>query len=166
MKFTKAGALPIISLAILLLVGLFLYLYRQPVPLGQPYTNDAYGFSLRIPADYSVNDSTDSNTGNEAITFEDARSDGFQLELSAWDEATTTALTANRIKSDIPDMLVANPQPVAGGIAFDSDSPDWDGASHEIWFLHEGTLYQLTTYAKNKRLLDGVLRSWSWSTPQ
>ncbi len=92
---------------------------------------------------------------------------GFQIHIQPIDE-DISVLTLDRIRQDLPDILIENPQEVilgegdtAGkGVAFMSNDPSFNGRSREVWFVYNKHLYQIRTYAEYDPLVQAVLSSW------
>src|SRR6266511_4938895 len=118
--------------------------------LSEVYTHPELGFSFRYPSNLRLNE-IPHGEGSELILVEDpahARQ-GFQVFYMPYDDAEL--LTEARIKQDVPDITMedAAPVQVAGeqGISFvQLQSPDV-GKTYEVWFVHDGTLYEAATYA-------------------
>ena len=93
---------------------------------------------------------------------------GFQISISPIDE-DIPALTVERIRQDLPNLLIESPQDVilgdAGkGVAFISNDSTFDGRSREVWFVFNRNLYQIRTYMKYDEVLRAVLSSWKFDT--
>jgi hypothetical protein len=140
-------------------------------PLGKTYANDAYGFSFSYPDGYAVQDAaTDDATGARTILVQDAKGSGVQILISPFDDADQTIDEA-RIRADIPDLAVREPQPVqvgadgsaSTGLAFKSDNAAFNGDSREVWFAFRGNLYQISTYAGYDDFLKALLSTWHFN---
>ena len=111
------------------------------------YKNDVYGFSLTYPSDLAARE-YDEGGGTKSIVFRnDDALMGFQMFITPDSEAfiSTTSLAA-----EFPTLQITDPKKVTVGtgtpaLAFESEAPDL-GASHELWFLHGGYLFDVTTY--------------------
>jgi hypothetical protein len=135
---------------------------------GARYASAAYGFSFVVPAGYTAHAlGADANGTASVIVQSDSSSgSGLQVSISPFDE-NLAALTAARIKADLPDVQIAyakNVQVAPGvtGLKFASNNPAYDGASEELWFVYKGNLYQLATYQKSAALLDTIWGTWKW----
>ena len=89
---------------------------------------------------------------------------GFQVFSMPYDDAQP--LTEARIRQDVPDITMeqAAPTQVAGvqAISFvQLQTPDV-GKTYEVWFVHNGTLYEVATYAPHAADLDAILATWTF----
>jgi hypothetical protein len=134
-------------------------------PLSEIYTRSELGFSFHYPRGYAGNEMPHGE-GSETVLVEDpahARQ-GFQVFTQPYDDAEP--ITDARIKQDQPDMTTENVAPfdVAGvpGISFvQFQTPDV-GKTYEVWFVPDGTLYEVATYAERAALLHDVLSTWTF----
>lgn len=137
--------------------------------LTQTYTDDTYHLSFKYPEGYAVTSFPDPQDGNaNVIVIQNSSTTvGFQMRVAPIDEEISV-LTVERIRQDLPDLIINNPQDVilgdgaaAGkGVAFTSDDPAFGGASREVWFIFNHNLYQIRTYAAYDPLIQAVLGSW------
>jgi hypothetical protein len=126
------------------------------------YENDKYKFSLFYPKEY------------ELITFEQGRVDvilirqrgsdlDLQINISPFGE-NITKITPDRVKRDLPDLEVINPQEMkisrgkVDALIFNSGEDELDNKV-EVWFVHRGRLYQISTYESLVDLSKIVLES-------
>lgn len=136
--------------------------YAVP-PLTQEYTNDEYRFSMNIPADFAKRDlPLDDGT---TLIFEDTSGHGLQILITPFDDIRE--LTEDRVREDLPDLMMTDVQPVEigsdyRGLAFKSDNDAFGGASREVWFVFRGNLYQISTYEKMDGLLKAVFATWKF----
>lgn len=182
----------LISIAIVVLILIAISLYKSvtslstisnspsapsedaPVVVGElseRYTNDKYAFSFSYPKGYTVRLMQDPERDNASVILVQnaSTSVGFQIHIESTGEGFTE-LTKERIQTDLPGMLIKDPQEVvmgddknAGkGIAFLSDDAAFGGNSREVWFVFNRNLYQIRTYAKYDPLLQAVLTSWKF----
>ncbi len=86
---------------------------------------------------------------------------GFEITISDYDESGP--ITAERIKKDIPDLVVKNHEniKIAGGVEAFSffGHDDGLGETFEVWFSAQGKLYQVVTWAEYKKELLNILQS-------
>lgn len=136
------------------------------------YTHPTYGFSVEYPEELLAQSFAEKN-GGETILFQregDNPSDppegkmGFQIFITPFDEDET--LTQERIVEDLPFAVVDEPVEVilADGIhalLFWSNDPSL-GVTREIWFAHDGNLYEITTYAHLDSFLAKILSTWKF----
>ena len=141
--------------------------YTVPA-LSKPYENTGYGFSLKMPADFTSAETTDPG-GNDVITLQDQSGNGIQITVSPFDEDTGQGytLTKERILKDVPDLTIRDEQPLPvgehyQGIAFKSDNPAFGGDSRDVWFVFRGNLYQISTYARLDDLLKAMFATWQF----
>ena len=131
--------------------------------LTKSYTNDTYRFSLMMPAGFATTEGTELDpNASTTVLLQNRAGDGVQILISLWDEPAS-ALTPERVTQDT-ELTVTNAQPIAipggVGISFNSDNDAFDGASSDIWFVHDGTVYELTTYARLDPLLHAMFATW------
>jgi hypothetical protein len=137
-------------------------------PLGSLsaiYTHAAPGFSFRYPGSFRVSELSHGE-GSETVLVEDpahARQ-GFQVFTQPFDDAEP--LTDARIRQDQPDITMERVAPVdvAGeqGVSFvQFQTPDV-GQTYEVWFVHQGTLYEVATYAPHAADLKAILATWTF----
>lgn len=141
------------------------------------YENEKYGFSFRYPKDFSVQEFAEGDAGDVVLFQKAGEQNGFQVFIAPFDEDIT--LTAERIRKDVPNITMKNPQPVTigrkaafartlsdarviGGVAFVSESPAF-GESFEIWFVHRGHLFQASAYRASEEVVRDVVRTWRFS---
>jgi hypothetical protein len=137
----------------------------KPLELSEVYTHAELGFSFRYPRAFRVNEIPQAE-GSALLLVEDpARArQGFQVFSMPYDEEGP--LTEARIRQDVPDITMENAQPfrVAGepGISFvQLQTPDV-GTTYEVWFVHNGTLYEVATYAAHAADLHAILTTWQF----
>jgi hypothetical protein len=123
-------------------------------------------FSFLYPKEMTVANFLDEND-NEVILIQNTeKGQGFQITLSPFDEKTNT-LSVERVKKDLPDLAIEKVEAVeigsAGkGLAFISDNEAFGGQSREVWFVHGGFLYQISTYSHLDPLIQSVLNTWKF----
>lgn len=129
-------------------------------PMGERYTNDTHRFSFAVPQGFAMREF------EGTVVVENERGEGIQIVITSIDE-DIPVLTKERIEADIPDLAVAEPQPVEvgegrAGLAFKSDNEAFDGASREVWFVFDGQLYQISTYERLDPLLQAIFQTWQF----
>jgi hypothetical protein len=134
--------------------------------LSQTYTNAKHRFSFKYPDGYTVREVA--TEGADTILIEnDSTHQGIQIYMTAYTDADTT-ITADRVRREVPEMEVSNPQPLnigAGtgvGLAFEGNNQAFGGASREVWFIFGGTLYQISTYPEYDALLRAIFGTWTF----
>jgi hypothetical protein len=127
------------------------------------FTHKKYGFSFEYPSNMSASNFAEGE--GEQVVFQGDNKDWFQIYITPWDE--NGDITVNRIKKDLPDILISDPQTVILGpkqkegigpkalIFWSKDSGLGD--TREVWFVYEGNLYQLTTYKRLDQMVGKVL---------
>lgn len=120
------------------------------------YVHTEPGFSFaapngEMPVSNNVGDSW------EVVTVKN-----FQISFYPHDEP---AITTERIKLDVPDIVIKNIQYAtldgAEALVFNS-SESTIGETYEVWFVHGGYLYQAMTYADKENELNSVLNTWKF----
>jgi hypothetical protein len=174
LSMTRAVVILILAIGALGAVVYFLpHKSTAPAPttydaasLPKEYTNDAYRFSVMMPEAFTAQEIQNSGTGGETILLQDKAGNGIQIVLTPYGE-DVHELTIDKIHSDIPDMRIRDTQVLEigeeyKGVAFKSDNAAFGGDSREVWFIFRGTLYQITTYAKDDSLLQAMFATWKF----
>ena len=156
---TRSVALGV-GVALVIIAGVFGYQYFSTMPAGERYTNEEYGFSFAVPEGFVVREIAN------VIVVDNEMGEGVQVVMTPIGE-DILALTEERIRADIPDFVIEEPQVVEieggrKGLAFASDSEAFDGASREVWFVHSHNLYQISTYERSHTLLLSILGTWDF----
>ena len=127
------------------------------------FIHKQYGFSLDYPSNMKASNFKEGD--GEQIIFQGSNGDWFQMYITPWDEEGD--ITSARIKKDLPDILIKDPQNVIIGpkqkegvgphalIFWSYDSGLGD--TREVWFVQNGNLYQVTTYKKLDLMLGQIL---------
>ena len=130
------------------------------------YSNPQYRFSFDYPSELRASAFTapDGN-GDVVVVAGNKPDDGFQILISAFDEQVNQ-LTAARIRKDVPDMKILQPQDVllgteGKGIAF-MDGTDASTAKRQIWFVAGSRLYQITAPAIFDGRLKEIMATWKF----
>src|SRR3989344_4458772 len=129
----------------------------------ETYQNNQFGFSFKHPRNFTVK-SLDDPSGLTTVVAQNEKAEGFQIAIQSIDE-DIQALTVERIRQDLPDIPIENPQDVilgehGKGVAFMSDDPAFGGKSREVWFVYDRVLYQIKTYEEYDNLLKNILSTW------
>lgn len=130
------------------------------------YKNQALRFSFRFPPNLKVTNFVNEENQKVILAQDTSKGQGFQVTISEFDEGNID-LTEDRIKQDIPDLVIKESQPVllgsrGKGIAFLSNNDQFNGNSREVWFVYNGYLYQISTYAHLDPLIKAVLATWKF----
>jgi hypothetical protein len=129
------------------------------------YTNTHYGFSIKYPLDFVE---TEYPEGADALTIvfqkTGEESKGFQIFVIPYPE---TQISQERIKTDLKGAPMKNVTEVIlpgniRAVHFNSVAPII-GDSSEVWFIHNGYLFEVTTYAALDTWLAGVLATMQFS---
>jgi hypothetical protein len=123
------------------------------------YTNPAYHFSLSFPKELAVTEYAEKG-GGRTITFEESDKVGFQVFIIPY---PGTQIAQSRINLDTRGSAEGRPlQAVIGNmpaLLFFSKDPLL-GRLREVWFLHDGYLYEVTTYDELDSWLAGIMKTW------
>lgn len=135
-------------------------------PLSADYKNTRFGFALKLPDGFTASELPQDEQGGTAVVLQDAKGDGIQIYVVPADGGSTV-LTADDIRSALPDLQVSDPEVVEigtkhKGVAFRSDNDAYGGDSREVWFYFRGNLYQISTYARLDGLLKAMFSTWSF----
>jgi len=141
-----------VAVLVFVIVALIAWLASRPAnPLPQTYRNDTYGFSLRLPADYTVTETPNANPPAEngvadIIEFGNAHGN-IQLTIT-YASYASPQLTTQSLLSTYPWLsgIQTQPFPIAPGetgLALNAD-PAHPNQVSDVWFARGGDLYQLT----------------------
>lgn len=146
-------------------------LASPPDNLSLFYKDDTYKFSFNYPSGFTITEPVtaleSSDVIQDALLIQDESGDGFQIIISSFTEPTDV-LTPERVRADIPDLKIEAVQEVllgngGKGLAFKSNNDSFGGSSREVWFVFDGSLYQISTYIRNDPLLQAVLGTWEFT---
>ena len=126
------------------------------------YQNVAYNFSLLYPAYLKVDEHSEED-GSSSITFQNfEKGEGFQVFILPYNE---TQVSEERFRKDIPSGVRMDVQDVmvhgAGGAAFYSKDVSL-GETYEVWFIHKGFLYEVTTLGSLDLWLADIMGRWKF----
>lgn len=124
------------------------------------YQNSIYGFSITLSGEMLATEFEES--GGDTILIKDSTYQ-MQIRITPFDE--DIVLTKERIKKDIPDIKMENPEAVSidgtEGVTFTSDT---DGTRYkEVWFVRGGYLYQTLSLASGDEVTNKIISGWKWS---
>ena len=125
-----------------------------------PYSNPQFHFSVSYPQNLHVQEYNEAG-GGLTVTFQDIVADQeFQVYVSPYSDSE---ITDARFKLDEPSGVKVDPTDVtidgAPGIEFFSNAPRLND-TREVWFIHGGFLYEVTTYKELDAWLQPILQSW------
>ena len=129
--------------------------------LTEVYRSDLYGFSLKFPGGLKTTFFQDGNTDIVAIS-DGATGLGVQIAITPFDEPDTN-ITAERVKKDIPDIIINDPQEVTlGSLGKGIAWIDGEGVNgrRQVWFAARGYLFQLTAPILFDATLKKMLNTW------
>jgi hypothetical protein len=133
-------------------------------PFGTPtvflgtFSHPDPSFRFRYPTEFDVN-ILPSGTDKKIILFQNERTgEGFQIYLAPFQEGIV--LTPDRIRQNIPDAVLDRFQEIRiSGVLtlFFASQDEIFGDTYEVWFVHHGTLFQITAPASSIDLLKQIL---------
>jgi len=126
------------------------------------YKNIERGFSIDYPESLLVKDFDEGETTHTIVFSEEVDGKNFQIFFTPY---LGNQVTQERINMDIPDGKIIEPVDIVIGegitaLAFFSNSKL--GELREVWFIHDGYLYQLTTYKEWDEWLANIMKSWKF----
>lgn len=140
----------------------------RSVPDGSSlYENEEFNFSLIYPQGLNVKEFDEKN-GSWTIVFDDtAQTKGFQIFLLPYSEEE---ITKERLQIDVAGSGIEEPLEVFVGeeeniraLVFWSEDP-FIGRLRELWFIHDGYLYEITTPAELDLWLAGIMKTWRFES--
>lgn len=134
------------------------------------YRNDQPPFSFRIPQGFtSPNSSIPGGKGQEIVVINEEQDavliliypivSGAEMELT---EAIVHENNPNEHLSDFKKIVITEG---VEGISFNTDSALWDGKGIAVWFIHDGYLFEVSTYTKDRELLNLLLQTLHFGNP-
>ncbi len=141
---------------------------EEGVSLGEKkntflYTHPRYGFTLEFPNELAI-ERHPLGTASEVIVFEqEGEKRGFQIFATPY---VGESITEERLQQDVKGGKIEEPAEVIIGdnqraLVFWSTDPSV-GRLREVWFIHKGFLYEVSTYAEFDQWLGGVLQTWKF----
>lgn len=126
----------------------------------QTHTSSNKFFSFDYPSDFSAAEFLE---GDEAVVLLRTRTGRtfFQMRVAEFDEPGP--ITAERIREDIPDLVIENAQSVfiGGGqiMALLFNSEGEGQKTREVWFVGGGLLFQVSAQPNGDAVLGPILES-------
>ena len=128
------------------------------------YVHPELPFSFGYPKGMTYSEFKD-ETGAEILLFQGG-GDAFQVSIRLFDEPGP--LTVARIRHDIPDLYIEEPQialigpgkEVSAFIFFSQDSAA--GKTREVWYVHGGYLYQISAHDTFDPILARIMGTWKF----
>ena len=149
-----------------------LFIYKDhkddsPVISNTSYTNSTYKFSAVLPEGFAAREFEDAVTGADTVVFENDKGEAIQTLITPMSE-DYKILTVEMVKTDVPNLKIEKVESVEigddyRGLAFESDSPAFGGASREVWFVFKSNLYQISTYKKFDHILKSIFATWQFN---
>ena len=131
-------------------------------PAGQKeYANTTNGFSFFYPEELSVREYSEAGNSH-SISFEnDDGSKAFQMYITPY---TDSQITLARMQADTRNTASGDPQEIVlqngtHALTFWSDGGPL-GKMREVWFIHKGKLYEVSTYADLDAWLSEIMSTW------
>jgi hypothetical protein len=124
------------------------------------YCNPTYYFCFRYPKTFKIGYLPQDGNGETVLVHKD---NGFQVHVEPFDE--NVVMTPERIKKDLPDMTVDNPEyiDINGTVALKFEGKSGSGEkTREVWFVHLPAVYQITASPEYDSLLTQIFKTWSW----
>lgn len=135
----------------------------RQAPAGyKTYTSSLYRFSLFYPQELSLK-GYDEGGGAQTIIFQNIKTaHGFQIFITPYSEPQ---VSTKRFKQDEPSGVRNNLTNItldgATGAAFYSTN-NLLGDTREVWVIHGGYLYEITTLKSLDMWLDTILQTWQF----
>ena len=136
---------------------------HRAAPAGErEFYSEAFHFSLFYPADLVE---SERNEGGGAITFSfqnTATAQGFQIFVVPY---AGSQVSTSRFAQDEPSGVMQSPQNVTidgatGSSFFGQDAALGDTA--EVWFIHGGYLYEVTSLRPLASWLSQIMSTWEF----
>jgi hypothetical protein len=135
-----------------------------PPPDGYlPYSNQPYHFSVYYPPNLQLHTYDEEGGGFTAAFQNPTTNVGFEVYVTPYSAAQ---ITEQEFKLDEPSGVDNQPTPVtidgaAATMFFGSNSVMGD--TREIWFIHGGFLYEVTTYKELDSWLSPIMQTWQFT---
>ncbi len=135
----------------------------QPAPAGWlVYTNEALHFSVAYPPELKIK-TYDEGGGAQTIVLQSTDpAEGFQIFAAPYEG---TQISQERFKQDAPSGVRNNPQTTAvgGKVAVSFYGRDAVlGDTAEVWMIHKGYLYEVSTIKPLASWLTEIMATWRW----
>jgi hypothetical protein len=134
-----------------------------PPPVGYlPYSNPQYHFSVYYPPNLQVH-TYDEERGGFTAAFQNPTTNvGFEVYVTPY---SATQITEQEFKLDEPSGVGSQPTTVTiDGVPATAfyGSNSIMGDTREIWFIHGGFLYEVTTYKELDSWLTPIMQTWTF----
>jgi hypothetical protein len=158
----------ILFILVLLGSGFYFWYTKQKESLNttqnteslREYRNIARGFSLNYPSDLTVREYDEGDTTYTIVFSDSTGQKSFQIFLTPY---LGDKITDERFMKDVSNGVFDPIEVVIGGswnaLLFFSNEPKL-GKMREVWFIHDGYLYEVTTFAELDVWLAEIMKSW------
>jgi len=126
------------------------------------YKNAAFHFGLLFPDNLQATEYKEQD-GAVTVSFQDTKTDkGFEVYVTPY---TDKQITPQRFKLDEPSGVMQTPTDIVvdgkrATMFFGNNSIMGD--TREVWFIHGGFLYEVTTYKDFDSWLAGIMQTWKF----
>ena len=137
----------------------------QNIGGGQKYVHENPNFSFSYEGDYKISSIADADDSSETILVSRSVLDtpnAFQMQIFIEPFDEDIALTADRIKRDIPDIKMKDEKEMEIGKTKGTAFTDLDQNTREIWFVHQGYLFQASSRLEDGRMMEEIMKGWKW----
>ena len=170
------GAIIVISLAALAIHVLASFNADASPALTKTYSNAAWGFMLKMPADFAAyppnaipeRHDTGAPTG-QAIVLQNKSGAAVQIVVMQSDRASPdNTFTAADLAREAPDIDPSDAQPVqlasgVTGMTFTQEVPPPAPTSADVlMFTYRGNLYVLNAPTKDRALFEAMMETWTF----
>ena len=126
------------------------------------YSNKDFHFGLLFPQNLIAKEYQEA-TGALTVTFQDPKTkEGFQVGAVPF---AGTTIDTERFRLEEPSGVMKEPKEVtvggARGTMFYGYNPTM-GDTREVWFIHGGFLYAVTTYKELDTWLGSIMQTWKF----
>ncbi len=134
---------------------------QEPKDGFRVYQNLLFHFSLQIPEELGLREYSQGDTST--LVFEDEKGEkGFQIFIVPY---TGMEIDEKRMKMDLPrGVKDSGTEGVIDGIParfFESENSLF-GSMREVWFIHNGFLYEVSTFKDLDPWLADILATWKF----
>ena len=133
----------------------------QKIPAGyKEYRNKHYGFSVYYPAEIPPQELPDRDDQLTVLFQGAAGEPGFEIYVAPTKD---TAITPERFKLDQPSGVMKERHdtmidgvPATAFVGFNAAV----GKTSEVWFIHNGYLFEVATYKELDSWLSDIMQTW------
>lgn len=145
-------------------VSLFFYSKDTPSDLNVPvdtweYRDAQYPFSFEYQNEFMY-ERYEEAEGETLVFIDSEQKKEFQIFITPF---TEEYISEERFRLDVPSGVIKDKQDVLvggvqGTIFFSENS--FLGGTRELWFIHNGFLYEITTYDELDSWLADIMKTW------